>query len=440
MVPQSQGGTSLFLALGGSTDIEQPLGRRWTFSAKVRADAGVAAVWSAGRTASSGPASGAFEAGVAFTSHPPAPAPGRSRAAATAPSPSPRPSAPGSTSASSPSPSRSPPTRAEMLLTITDGARRPRLGRQRRLHVRAPRRHAADPRLQPHLRLLERARLGARGQLLPSRRSRRSRGAPLTGAGNVGAPRLRRDDPGRPRLRPGHRARGRAAHQPRPGRGRAEGPDPPRDRARQLVQRPDRPGLLPASTSSGSQFVTRQRRAREPEPRLRRPAPRRQVPARHRRQHRDRGRSPAAAPILHDPDQGIYFGILDLAIRGGTTIQAIGLVATRQPGRQQGLLDARDPDRRARQPLPARHGLLPRGRRRHARAPPHLRRGGDAGGAADRAAAERAVPRRPGAPHAPRSCRRSRRCSRPAARATSFGLLVKIGWASPTLVAVRARA
>ena len=167
MVPLSQGGTSLFLALGGSTDIEQPLGRRWTFSAKVRADAG-AAVLVGRQNRILGPATGAFEAGVAFTSHPPAPAPGDL--------------APPPTSFSFPSPVG---TRldvgqlafalslasdaAEMLLTIKDGAVVLDFGRQRRLHVRAPRRHAADPRLQPHLRLLEQARPGTRGQLLPSR-------------------------------------------------------------------------------------------------------------------------------------------------------------------------------------------------------------------------------------------------------------------------------
>ncbi len=35
--------------------------------------------------------------------------------------------------------------------------------------------------------------------------------------------------------------------------------------------------------------------------------------------------------IPHDPDQGIYFGILDLAFRGGLTLQAICLVATASP-------------------------------------------------------------------------------------------------------------
>src|SRR5262249_7505548 len=44
MVPKDEGGTAVFLALGGNIDIEDPIGERWTFSAKARSDAGVAAV------------------------------------------------------------------------------------------------------------------------------------------------------------------------------------------------------------------------------------------------------------------------------------------------------------------------------------------------------------------------------------------------------------
>jgi hypothetical protein len=40
--------------------------------------------------------------------------------------------------------------------------------------------------------------------------------------------------------------------------------------------------------------------------------------------------------ILHDPDQGLYFGTLDLCFRGGLTIQAICLVATRNPDGSKG--------------------------------------------------------------------------------------------------------
>ena len=44
MVPKDEGGTAVFLALGGSIDIEDPISDRWTFSAKARSDAGVAAL------------------------------------------------------------------------------------------------------------------------------------------------------------------------------------------------------------------------------------------------------------------------------------------------------------------------------------------------------------------------------------------------------------
>ena len=40
--------------------------------------------------------------------------------------------------------------------------------------------------------------------------------------------------------------------------------------------------------------------------------------------------------ILHDPDQGIYFGTINLAFRGGLTIQAICLVATRNSDGSKG--------------------------------------------------------------------------------------------------------
>jgi len=44
MIPADEGGTSLFLALGGSGDVETPLNSTWTLSVKVRLDAGLAAM------------------------------------------------------------------------------------------------------------------------------------------------------------------------------------------------------------------------------------------------------------------------------------------------------------------------------------------------------------------------------------------------------------
>lgn len=40
--------------------------------------------------------------------------------------------------------------------------------------------------------------------------------------------------------------------------------------------------------------------------------------------------------LLHDPDQGLYFGILSLAFRGGLTMQAICLATTRNPDGSKG--------------------------------------------------------------------------------------------------------
>jgi hypothetical protein len=42
MVPEDLGGTGVFLALGGSSEVSQPFGTRWVFSFKFRADAAVA--------------------------------------------------------------------------------------------------------------------------------------------------------------------------------------------------------------------------------------------------------------------------------------------------------------------------------------------------------------------------------------------------------------
>ena len=40
--------------------------------------------------------------------------------------------------------------------------------------------------------------------------------------------------------------------------------------------------------------------------------------------------------ILHDPDQGLYFGTIDLCFRGGITLQAIGLITTKNPDGTKG--------------------------------------------------------------------------------------------------------
>jgi hypothetical protein len=69
MVPKDEGGTALFLALGGSIDIEAPISDRWTFSAKARSDAGVAALL--GSQFRLVPDSGGdFQASVGYASRP----------------------------------------------------------------------------------------------------------------------------------------------------------------------------------------------------------------------------------------------------------------------------------------------------------------------------------------------------------------------------------
>ncbi|MCA8880538.1 MAG: hypothetical protein KDA73_11405 [Rhodobacteraceae bacterium] len=75
MVPKAEGGTAFFLALGGSAEITQALGRRWKFTVKARSDAGAAILVGGGtdKFRFSGPAdAGAFQVSAAFSAHPPA--------------------------------------------------------------------------------------------------------------------------------------------------------------------------------------------------------------------------------------------------------------------------------------------------------------------------------------------------------------------------------
>ena len=52
--------------------------------------------------------------------------------------------------------------------------------------------------------------------------------------------------------------------------------------------------------------------------------------------HVETGIVAGGGSILHDPDQGIYFGTLDLAFRGGLTMQAICLIGTKLPDGTKG--------------------------------------------------------------------------------------------------------
>ena len=66
-----------------------------------------------------------------------------------------------------------------------------------------------------------------------------------------------------------------------------------------------------------------------------RPASRPDIPAWNSGARRDRN-CRRRRINLHDPDQGIYFGTLDLAFRGGLTMQAICLIATKLPDGTKG--------------------------------------------------------------------------------------------------------
>ena len=57
--------------------------------------------------------------------------------------------------------------------------------------------------------------------------------------------------------------------------------------------------------------------------------------------HVETGIVAGGGSILHDPDQGIYFGTLDLAFRGGLTMQAICLIGTKLPDGTKGSRSSR---------------------------------------------------------------------------------------------------
>lgn len=70
LLHEIEGGPALFLALGGSADVEQKLGDRWKFSFKARADAGVA-VMLPKRVLPGGPDAGDFAFSVGYAATPP---------------------------------------------------------------------------------------------------------------------------------------------------------------------------------------------------------------------------------------------------------------------------------------------------------------------------------------------------------------------------------
>ncbi len=357
MVPKSEGGTALFLALGGRAELVQPLGERWTFSVKVQSDAGVAALLGS-QFRLVGPAGGgdAFEASVAYISHPP-------------PRTASRPTPP-QVSFSFPSPTG---TRlelgqvafrlslassgAEMLLALADSAL------------------VVDPKDNDGLiaELLGKTPLrlpfglvvgysSARGLVLEGSVSREGTpaqpNAPLTGSGNVGPPVIAATIPV----------------------GRAFGPVTVHEVALRVARgpadaEPQDQKLLRIETDLsfsaqigpvylridqlGLQATRRQRHAASTaQSALHRPAPRREVPARHRHQHRDgAGRRRRLDPARPRPGPLLRH----LRRRDPRRHHCAGDRADRhaQPGWQQGLFLSADPDHAAGAALAAGPRLLP---------------------------------------------------------------------------------
>ena len=277
--------------------------------------------------------------------------------------------------------------------------------------------HAAAAAVQPRRRLLVSARAGARRLASPA--ARRPSRAPLAGSGNVGTPVIAATIPiGRAFGPVTVHEVGAASHAWSGRRRRRREHEADHARARHVVQRADRPGLLPARPARArSSPLDSSKPPEQRNLRLRRPARRSEVPARNRGARRDRAWSPAAARSCTTRIRASTSARSTSHSAAALTMQAICLVATRStPTARKGFSLRRDPHLRARQSVSARHGLLPPGLRRDVRPAPHLRRGRDARGAADRPAAQRALPDRSGAPHRPRSCARCRRSSRPRQR------------------------
>jgi len=75
MIHAAEGGPALFLALGGNAQIQQPLGKTWTFNVKSEMDAAVAIAISFDRFDIKGPSTGNFQFSVGYAANPRKPSP-----------------------------------------------------------------------------------------------------------------------------------------------------------------------------------------------------------------------------------------------------------------------------------------------------------------------------------------------------------------------------
>jgi hypothetical protein len=320
MVPADEGGTSQFLALGGSGDVEQPLGLHWMLSLKVRADAGIAVLLGENNNIVA-PGDGTFVgATIGLTSRP-------------------DPSSNLSFSVSATHGSRleigtlsvaatAASTGAEIAATLAGAA----------LVVESDDSDGFISELLGHtpLRLPFGVTLGyssTRGLILegaaPPVGTPAQPGAPLRGAGNVGPPVIEATIP-----------IGRAfgpvtVHEVslRVTRGPADAE--PKDMTLTTIEvdtsmsaqigpvylRVDQLGLRVGVDGSKPPAERNLRLVHLTGPEIK--------PPRGVAVQVDTAMITGGGSILHDPDLGIYFGTVDLSFRGGTALKAIGLIATK---------------------------------------------------------------------------------------------------------------
>jgi len=329
MVHAVEGGPALFLAVGGNADIEQPLGDTWKFSFKSRMDAAVAILVAFDRFEVRGPAGGNFEFSVGYAANPR--------------DPSPEEPAPSQVAFSFPSSVGSrldighlaftlalTSDAAELLAMISDAALL--------LDSADHDGFAAELMGKTPLRLPFELTIGyssSRGLVLEGSPGSTGKPPPLGGSGNVGPPVIAATIP----------------------IGRAFGPVTIHEVGIRLTRGPaDVPpaqmkqSTLELDTSFSAQIGPVYIRmdqlgiqltvdsGKPPEERNLRLVDL-HVGAKFPRGVAVNVETAIVAgggSILHDPDQGIYFGTLDLAFRGGLTIQAICLVATLNPDGSKG--------------------------------------------------------------------------------------------------------
>ena len=329
MVHAVEGGPALFLAFGGNARIDEKLGETWTFSLNSRMDAAVALLISFDRFEVRGPVGGAFEFSVGYAANPR--------------DPSPEDPAPSQVAFSFPSSTGSrldvghlaftlslTSEAAEGLATLTDAAL-----------LLDPADHdgfVAELLGKTPLRLPFNLVIGyssRRGLVLEGSLGAQGTPPPLSGSGNVGTPVIAATIPVGRAFGPVtiHEVGIRLA------RGPADAPPAEQKQSTFEVDasfstqigpvylRVDQVGLE-LTVDSGKPPGERNLRLVDLHVGAKFP---RGIAV-----NVETGLIAGGGSILHDPDQGIYFGTIDLAVRGGLTMQAICLAATRDPDGRKG--------------------------------------------------------------------------------------------------------